>query len=163
MRTVLYPGSFDPVTNGHIDVARRAGKIFDRVVVAVAVNAEKSPLFTTEERIDLIRAACSDIPNLEVSSFNGLLAHSLERFDAGAVIRGLRAVSDFEYEFQMALTNRKLNAEVETVFLTTKAEHMYLSSSLVKQVASLGGDISGFVPAAILPDILSKIGRNEQA
>ena len=109
MRTVLYPGSFDPVTNGHIDVTRRAARIFDRVVIAVAVNAEKSPLFTTEERMELIRAACSDIPNIEVVHFGGLLAHSLERFNASAVIRGLRAVSDFEYEFQMALMNRGLN------------------------------------------------------
>ena len=157
MRTVLYPGSFDPVTNGHIDVARRAGKIFDRVVVAVAVNAEKSPLFTTEERIDLIRAACSDIPNLEVSSFNGLLAHSLERFDAGAVIRGLRAVSDFEYEFQMALINRKINPELDTMFLTASSEYMFLSSSLVKELASYGADLSDFLPAEIIPDFQRRI------
>ena len=109
MRTVLYPGSFDPVTNGHIDVTRRAARIFDRVVIAVAVNAEKSPLFTTEERMELIRAACGDIPNIEVVHFSGLLAHSLEQFNASAVIRGLRAVSDFEYEFQLALMSRGLN------------------------------------------------------
>ena len=159
MRTVLYPGSFDPVTNGHIDVTRRAARIFDRVVIAVAVNAEKSPLFTTEERMELIRAACSDIPNIEVVHFGGLLAHSLERFNASAVIRGLRAVSDFEYEFQMALTNKKLNPDIETLFLTTRAENMYLSSSMVRQIASMGGDISEFVPKEIHGDIVKRLSK----
>ena len=158
MRTVLYPGSFDPVTNGHIDVARRAGKIFDRVVVAVAVNAEKSPLFTTEERIDLIRAACSDIPNLEVSSFNGLLAHSLERFDAGAVIRGLRAVSDFEYEFQMALMNRGLNEKCETLFMMPSPEYSFVSSRLIKEITRCGGAVSAFVPPVVAAAMRKKFG-----
>lgn len=159
MRTVLYPGSFDPVTNGHIDVARRAAKIFDRVVIAVAVNAEKNPLFTTEERIDLIRSACHDIPNLEVSRFSGLLAHSLELFDASAVIRGLRAVSDFEYEFQMALANRKMNHRLDTVFLMTSDRYMYLSSSLVREIGRHGGDISDFVPLKIQKRVLEKLSK----
>ena len=158
MVTAVYPGSFDPVTNGHIDVARRAGKIFDRVVVAVAVNAEKSPLFTTEERIDLIRAACSDIPNLEVSSFNGLLAHSLERFDAGAVIRGLRAVSDFEYEFQMALMNRGLNEKCETLFMMPSPEYSFVSSRLIKEITRCGGDVSAFVPPVVAEAMRKKFG-----
>ena len=158
MLRAVYPGSFDPVTNGHIDVARRAGKIFDRVVVAVAVNAGKSPLFTTEERIDLIRAACSDIPNLEVSSFNGLLAHSLERFDAGAVIRGLRAVSDFEYEFQMALMNRGLNEKCETLFMMPSPEYSFVSSRLIKEITRCGGDVSAFVPPVVAEAMRKKFG-----
>lgn len=139
-------------------MARRAGKIFDRVVVAVAVNAEKSPLFTTEERIDLIRAACSDIPNLEVSSFNGLLAHSLERFDAGAVIRGLRAVSDFEYEFQMALMNRGLNEKCETLFMMPSPEYSFVSSRLIKEITRCGGDVSAFVPPVVAEAMRKKFG-----
>ena len=146
-----------------MDIITRAGKVFDHVIVAVLINPDKRTSFTVDERIDLLKRATAGMKNLEVVGFKGLLADYARMRNATAIVKGLRAVTDFEYEFQMALTNRKLNAEVETVFLTTKAEHMYLSSSLVKQVASLGGDISGFVPAAILPDILSKIGRNEQA
>ena len=149
MRTVLYPGSFDPVTNGHIDVTRRAARIFDRVVIAVAVNAEKSPLFTTKERMELIRAACGDIPNIEVVHFSGLLAHSLEQFNASAVIRGLRAVSDFEYEFQMALMNRGLNEKCETLFMMPSPEYSFVSSRLIKEITKCGGDVSSFVPPVV--------------
>ena len=163
MKIALCPGSFDPVTFGHLDVIHRAAALFDKVIVTVMPNAAKHPLFSLSERADLLRRVTADLPHVEVDCYDGLLAEYARKRQANAIVKGLRAMSDFEYEFQMALTNRKLNAEVETVFLTTKAEHMYLSSSLVKQVASLGGDISGFVPAAILPDILSKIGRNEQA
>jgi pantetheine-phosphate adenylyltransferase len=163
MKIAICPGSFDPVTFGHLDVIHRAAALFDKVIVTVMPNAAKHPLFSLSERADLLRRVTADLPHVEVDCYDGLLAEYARKRQANAIVKGLRAMSDFEYEFQMALTNRKLNAEVETVFLTTKAEHMYLSSSLVKQVASLGGDISGFVPAAILPDILSKIGRNEQA
>lgn len=163
MKIAICPGSFDPVTFGHLDVIHRAAALFDKVIVTVMPNAAKHPLFSLAERADLLRRVTADLPHVEVDCYDGLLAEYARQRQANAIVKGLRAMSDFEYEFQMALTNRKLNAEVETVFLTTKAEHMYLSSSLVKQVASLGGDISGFVPAAILPDILSKIGRNEQA
>ena len=163
MKIAICPGSFDPVTVGHLDVIHRAAALFDKVIVTVMPNAAKHPLFSLSERADLLRRVTADLPHVEVDCYDGLLAEYARKRQANAIVKGLRAMSDFEYEFQMALTNRKLNAEVETVFLTTKAEHMYLSSSLVKQVASLGGDISGFVPAAILPDILSKIGRNEQA
>lgn len=163
MKIAICPGSFDPVTFGHLDVIHRAAALFDKVIVTVMPNAAKHPLFSLSERADQLRRVTADLPHVEVDCYDGLLAEYARKRQANAIVKGLRAMSDFEYEFQMALTNRKLNAEVETVFLTTKAEHMYLSSSLVKQVASLGGDISGFVPAAILPDILSKIGRNEQA
>ena len=161
MRTVLYPGSCDPVTNGHIDVTRRAARIFDRVVIAVAVNAEKSPLFTTEERMELIRAACSDIPNIEVVHFGGLLAHSLERFNASAVIRGLRAVSDFEYEFQMALMNRGLNEKCETLFMMPSPEYSFVSSRLIKEIPKCGGDVSSFVPPVVAEAMRKKFGQNK--
>lgn len=161
MRLAICPGSFDPVTNGHLDVIQRAAGLFDRVVVLVAVNSEKKPLFTAEERCDLLRRVTADIPNVEVATNDGLLADYARQKGAAAIVKGLRAMSDFEYEFQMALTNRKLYGGVETVFLTTTAEHMYLSSSLVKEVARLGGDISEFVPPAILQDILEKTERKK--
>ena len=159
MRTILYPGSFDPVTNGHIDVARRAAGIFDRVVITVAVNAEKSPLFTVDERIELLRAACSDIPNIEVAGFSGLLVNALAEFDAGAVIRGLRAVSDFEYEFQMALMNRELNQKCETLFMMPSPEYSFVSSRLIKEIAKCGGDISSFVPPVVAEAVKRKFGK----
>lgn len=161
MRLAICPGSFDPVTNGHLDVIQRAASLFDRVVVLVAINSEKKPLFTAAERCDLLRRVTADIPNVEVATNDGLLADYARQKGAAAIVKGLRAMSDFEYEFQMALTNRKLYGGVETVFLTTTAEHMYLSSSLVKEVARLGGDISEFVPAAIVQDILDKTERKK--
>ncbi len=161
MRLAICPGSFDPVTNGHLQIVSRAAAMFDRVIVVVMANQNKQPLFTAEERVSLLRRVTADMPNVEVDAYEGLLAEYARQQQAGVIVKGLRALSDFEYEFQMALTNRKLNPEVETVFLTTDAEYMYLSSSLVKQVAGLGGDIREFVPACIVQDILEKYGRNE--
>ncbi len=162
MKLAICPGSFDPVTNGHLNIITRAAAMFDKVIVVVMVNGNKQPLFSSEERVDLLRRATADLPNVEIDSFGGLLADYARLHNADAIVKGLRALSDFEYEFQMALTNRKLNPTVETVFLTTNAEFMYLSSSLVKQVAGFGGDIREFVPACIVQDILQKYGRNEK-
>ena len=162
MKLAICPGSFDPVTNGHLQIVSRAASMFDRVIVVVMANQNKKPLFSVDERVELLKRATADMPNVEVDSYNGLLAEYAKLKQASVIVKGLRAVTDFEYEFQMALTNRKLNPDVETVFLTTSAEYMYLSSSLVKQVAGLGGDIHEFVPACILKDILEKYGRNEE-
>lgn len=162
MKLAICPGSFDPVTNGHLNIITRAAAMFDKVIVVVMVNGNKQPLFSSEERVDLLRRATADLPNVEIDCFGGLLADYARIHSADAIVKGLRAMSDFEYEFQMALTNRKLNPTVETVFLTTNAEFMYLSSSLVKQVAGFGGDIREFVPACIVQDILQKYGRNEK-
>lgn len=159
MKTAVCPGSFDPVTYGHLDIIRRAAGMFDRVIVAVMTNASKRPMFTKDERVELLRRATAGMDNVEIDSFDGLLADYARQKNATVIVKGLRAMSDFEYEFQMALTNRKLNPETETAFLTTTAEHMYLSSSLVKQVAELGGDITGFVPDGIIEDILKKVNR----
>src|SRR5438552_3607905 len=149
MRRAIYPGSFDPVTNGHLDVIERARKLFDEVIVAVAHNDEKQPLFSLEERLDLLRETAGRIANVRIAEFEGLLIDFAKAQNAGAVIRGLRAVSDFEFEFQMALMNRKLDAAVETIFLMPKEEYTYLSSRIVKEIARLGGDISSFVPACV--------------
>lgn len=159
MKIAICPGSFDPVTMGHLDIMRRASKMFDRVIVAVLVNPSKQPSFTLEERIDLLSRATAELEekNFEIVGFDGLLADYAKERNATAIVKGLRAVSDFEYEFQMALTNKKLNPELETVFLTTSAENMYLSSSIVKQVAQFGGDISNFVPECILADIRARL------
>ena len=159
MKIAVCPGSFDPVTNGHIDIITRASALFDRVIVVVMTNAQKKPMFSTEERIDLLRRATADLPNVEVDFYGGLLAEYARQKGACAIVKGLRALSDFEYEFQMALTNRRLNPEAETVFLTSTADKMYLSSSLVKQIAAFGGDISEFVPKDIVPDIMRKSER----
>jgi pantetheine-phosphate adenylyltransferase len=149
MRRAIYPGSFDPVTNGHLDVIERARKLFDEVVVAVADNDEKQPLFSLKERLDLLRETAGRIDNVRVAQFRGLLVEFARAEDAGAVIRGLRAVSDFEFEFQMALMNRKLDAAAETIFLMPKEEYTYLSSRIVKEIARLGGNVSSFVPACV--------------
>jgi pantetheine-phosphate adenylyltransferase len=149
MRRAIYPGSFDPVTNGHLDVIERARKLFDEVVVAVAHNDEKQPLFSLQERLDLLQETAGRIDNVRIAEFEGLLVEFARAEQAGAVIRGLRAVSDFEFEFQMALMNRKLDAAVETIFLMPKEEYTYLSSRIVKEIARLGGDVSSFVPACV--------------
>ena len=149
MKRAIYPGSFDPVTNGHIDVVERARKLFDEVIVAVAQNDEKQALFSLEERLDLLRQTVGKIDNVRVAHFEGLLIEFAVSEQASAVIRGLRAVSDFEFEFQMALMNRKLEDSVETIFLMPKEEYTYLSSRLVKEIARLGGNVTKFVPAMV--------------
>ena len=156
MKLAVCPGSFDPVTNGHLDIIRRAAALSDRVIVVVMTNASKHTLFSMEERVAMLRAATAELPNVEVDAYDGLLADYARQVGADAIVKGLRAVTDFEYEFQMALTNRQLHADAETVFLTTSANLMYLSSSVVKQVVQYGGDISGFVPASVLDAVLQK-------
>ena len=155
-KTVICPGSFDPVTFGHIDIITRAAQVFDRVIVGVFINVDKKPSFTVDERIDFLKRTVGHLPNVEVVGFEGLLAEYAKQCRATAVVRGLRAVSDFEYEFQMALTNRKLNPDLDTVFLASDARYTYLSSSIVKNVASLGGDISNFVPECIHDEIFDR-------
>ena len=146
MRSAVCPGSFDPITLGHLDIIKRASKLFDQVIVLVVVNPDKAPSFTPEERMEMIRLATADIGNITVDSYDGLLIDYVRRTGAAAIVKGLRAVSDFEYEFQMAMTNKKMYPYAETLFLTTSMYNMYLSSSLVKQIARFGGDISDFVP-----------------
>ncbi|MBU1320348.1 MAG: pantetheine-phosphate adenylyltransferase [candidate division Zixibacteria bacterium] len=149
MRTAIYPGSFDPVTNGHLDLVSRASGMFDKIIVAVVANGMKPYLFDLEERVELVRGAISSMQNVNVVPFSGLLAKFVEESEAVAIIRGLRAVSDFEYEFQLALMNRELANRAETVFLMPSLSYVYISSSLIKEVAKNGGDISAFVPAAV--------------
>ncbi|MCH7760356.1 pantetheine-phosphate adenylyltransferase [candidate division TA06 bacterium] len=149
MRTAIYPGTFDPITNGHLDVIRRCLSLFDRVVVAVAHREEKDPLFSVEERVEILKESLEKMKRVEVDQFDGLLVEYAKKKGAKAIIRGLRAVSDFEYEFQMALMNRRLDASIETVFLTPSEQHIFLSSSLVKEVVSLGGDVGGMVPQEV--------------
>jgi len=153
MAKVICPGSFDPVTKGHLDIITRASALFDEVVALVVINPQKNPSFTAQERADMLRKATAHIPNVSVDSFHGLLADYVRQSGAIAIIKGLRAMTDFEYEFQMALINKKLVPEAETIFLTTTSENMYLNSSVVKQVASFGGNIADFVPTEVLPDI----------
>ncbi len=156
MRVAIYPGSFDPVTLGHLDIIRRASVVFDRLIVAVMHNQNKKPMFSVDERMDFLKRTTGDLPNVEIASVGGLLADYAKQEGACAVVKGLRAVSDFEYEFQMALANRKLNPELDTVFLMTSAEYMYLSSSVVKDIAVHGGSVAGFVPAEIIDDIVRR-------
>jgi pantetheine-phosphate adenylyltransferase len=156
MRRAIYPGSFDPVTNGHLDVIERARKLFDEVIVAVAHNDEKQPLFSLEERLDLLRETAGKIDHVRIAEFSGLLVEFARAEKAGAVIRGLRAVSDFEFEFQMALMNRKLDAAIETIFLMPKEEYTYLSSRIVKEIARLGGDVSSLVPVCVAKALSGK-------
>ena len=146
MNKAIYPGSFDPVTFGHIDVAKRAAAMFDELVVAVLDNKAKSPLFLVDERVRILNEVFKDFSNIKVTSYEGLLVDFAKKNQAGVIVRGLRAVTDFEYELQMAQTNRELSNKVDTIFLTTSLEYSYLSSSTVKEVASYGGDISKFVP-----------------
>lgn len=159
MRTVVYPGSFDPFTNGHLDVVQRAAKLFDRVIVAVAGNEGKSPLFTMQERTNMVAEATKDLANVEVDAFSGLLVHYVEQRRADAIIRGLRAVSDFEFEFQLALMNRNLNERVETIFMMPKDTYTFLSSRIIKEIARLGGDITPFVPVGVKRALLEKLAN----
>jgi pantetheine-phosphate adenylyltransferase len=157
MRTAIYPGSFDPFTNGHLDVVQRASRLFDRVIVAVAMNAGKSPLFTLEERRAMVEQSIGQIPNVEADAFDGLLVDYVHRCSAQAVLRGLRAVSDFEFEFQMALMNRKLNEEFETIFMMPKDTYTFLSSRIVKEIARLGGNVSPFVPPHVQAALVARL------
>ena len=157
MRTAIYPGSFDPLTNGHLDVIERAVKLFDRVVVAVAKNEGKQPLFSLEERVDLVRRSIKHIPHVEVDSFDSLLVNYVDQQKAQAIVRGLRAVSDFEFEFQLALMNRKLNERIETIFMMPKDTYTFLSSRIIKEIARLGGDVTAFVPAHVRTSLIEKL------
>ena len=156
MRRAIYPGSFDPVTNGHLDVIHRASRLFDEVIVAVAYNDEKHPLFTSEERVRLLQETITGIENVKVVKFEGLLVDFAMNRGATAIVRGLRAISDFEFEFQMALMNRKLEGSVETIFLMPKEEYTYLSSRIVKEIARLGGNVEAFVPHFIAEALKSR-------
>ena len=159
MRVAVYPGSFDPITNGHLDIIERALKVFDKVIVAILINPTKKGLFSVEERVELIKEVSKDFDNVEVESFEGLLVDFLAKKDTNIIIKGLRAVSDFEYEFQMALMNNKLNSDVETVFMMTSAEYSYLSSSSVKQVAFFDGSVEGLIPSMIIEKLKEKVRK----
>lgn len=157
----VYPGSFDPLTNGHVDIITRGARLFDRIVVAILINSEKSPLFTMEERVEIARAVFKDVPNVEVDTFDGLLVDYVDRRGAQVIVRGLRAVSDFEFEFQMALMNQRLNGKIETIFLMPAEQYTYTSSRLIKEVFRLGGRIQGLVPDMVEERLRNKLaGRS---
>lgn len=158
MRRVLYPGTFDPLTNGHVDIVRRAADLFDRVVVAVAVNIRKTPMFTDDERMEMIRETFADDERIEIDQFTGLLVDYARAKKIPVVVRGLRAVSDFEYEFQMASMNRRLSDEVDYVFMMTSEDHYYVSSSLIREVAANGGNVEGLVPEAVYRRLKARFG-----
>ena len=148
-KIAVYPGGFDPITNGHLDIVRRASQMFDRVVVAVASSVDKHPLFAIDERIDMVQKAVAGLRNVRVDRMDGLLVTYVRRKRAAVIVRGLRAVSDFEFEFKLALMNRKLDSRIETIFLMTKDKYTFISSRLVKEISQLGGDVSGFVPRGV--------------
>lgn len=162
MKIAVYPGSFDPVTNGHLNIIRRASKIFDRLIVCVMVNAGKTPMFNLDERVDLIRRVTEDLPNVEVDSSNQLLAEYAKSKGSCVIVKGLRAGSDFENEFQMALINRKLNPSLDTMFLTADGQYMFLSSSIVKELATYDVDLTDFLPEQIIPDFKERIKAMRQ-
>jgi len=162
MRKVIYPGTFDPITNGHIDIIKRARELFDSVVVTVAVNPGKTPLFTTEERLELLRGSLKGYSNIIVDSFEGLIVDHAHEVGAIGIIRGLRALSDFEYEFQMALMNRKLASDITTIFLMPHENYTYLNSSIVKNLASLSSDVSDFVPAVVKKALMKKFSKKNK-
>jgi pantetheine-phosphate adenylyltransferase len=153
----VYPGSFDPLTNGHVDIIARGARLFDKIVVAILVNAEKAPLFSMAERVEIARAVFKDLVNVEVDTFNGLLVDYVERRKAQVIVRGLRAVSDFEFEFQMALMNQRLNGKIDTVFMMPAAEYTYISSRLIKEVFALGGQVHGLVPDMVEDRLRDKV------
>ena len=159
MKVAIYPGSFDPITSGHLNIIQRAANIFDKLIVCVMVNAGKNPMFTLDERVDLIRRVTRDIPNLEIHCSNKLLAEFAREQGSCVIVKGLRAVSDFENEFQMALINRKINSDLDTMFLTADKEYMYMSSSVVKELGSYGANLSDFLPKEIIPDFQRKLGN----
>jgi pantetheine-phosphate adenylyltransferase len=158
----IYPGTFDPLTNGHVDIIARGARLFDRIIVAVLVNAEKSPLFTMTERVEIARSVFTGLANVEVDTFDGLLVDYVERRGAQVIVRGLRAVSDFEFEFQMALMNRRLNDKIETVFMMPAEQYSYISSRLIKEVFSLGGRVHGLVPDMVEQRLRDKVSRAAQ-
>ena len=162
MRIAIYPGTFDPVTNGHLDILARAVKLFDRVIISVARNTTKNPIFTEEERVELLKTVARRYKNVEVDSFSGLLVNYARRKKATAIVRGLRVISDFEYEFQMALANRRLNEKVETVFLMPNEKYTYLSSSIVREVARLKGNVRDFVPPAVQRALKKKLAAGKR-
>ncbi|HEY7287507.1 MAG TPA: pantetheine-phosphate adenylyltransferase [Vicinamibacterales bacterium] len=153
----IYPGSFDPLTNGHVDIILRGARLFDRIVVAMLVNAEKSPLFTMDERVEIAREVFRDQPNVEIATFDGLLVDYVERRRAQVIVRGLRAISDFEFEFQMALMNRRLNSHIETIFMMPAEQYTYISSRLIKEVFALGGRVHGLVPELVEARLRDKV------
>lgn len=159
MKRAIYPGSFDPVTFGHIDMIERSAKIVDELVVAILNNSAKNPLFSVEERVSMLKETVGHVPNVKITFFDGLLIDYAKKIEAAIIIRGLRAVTDFEYELQIAQTNRIINSGIDTIFLTTSLEYAYLSSTIVKEVASYGGDISHFVPKKLIPQIYEKYIR----
>lgn len=157
MKTAVYPGTFDPITNGHTDLVQRAARLFDRVIVAVAANPGKAPAFALEQRVGLARTVLADLTNVEVCSFDSLLVDFLHRREASIILRGLRAVSDFEYEFQLASMNRQLAPDIETVFLTPAEQYAFVSSSLVREIAALGGDVSAFVHPEVVAALRGRV------
>lgn len=160
MKSAIYPGTFDPMTNGHIDVVERGMKIFDRIVIAVGNNPEKKPLFTIKERIDMIKECTRHLKNIEVVELKGLLRDFARKEKCGIILRGLRAISDFEFEFQRALMNREIDNEIETVFIMTKVNYVYLNSSIVKEIALLNGNVSKFVPSAVRKKLSEKVKQS---
>lgn len=162
MKIAIYPGSFDPITSGHLNIIQRAAKIFDQLIVCVMVNAGKSPMFDQEERVQMIRQVTKDIPNVQVEASNELLAEFAKRKGSCVIIKGLRAGSDFENEFQMALINHKINPALDTMFLTAEHQYMYLSSSTVKELANYNVDLSDFLPEEIIPDFIKRVQKNRQ-
>jgi pantetheine-phosphate adenylyltransferase len=153
----VYPGSFDPLTNGHVDIITRGARIFDRIIVAILINAEKAPLFGMDERLEIAKEVFKDFPNVEIDTFDGLLVDYVERRRAHVIVRGLRAVSDFEFEFQMALMNRRLNGKIETVFMMPAEQYSYISSRLIKEVFALGGRVHGLVPDTVEERLRQKV------
>ncbi len=162
MRIAICPGSFDPVTNGHLNIIERSCKMFDKIIVLVLVNPNKKPMFTAEERVELLRRVTKHLDNVEVDSYSGLLAEYAKKTNACSLVKGLRAVTDFEFEFQHSLTNKKLNPNLETLFMITDVNYMYLSSSMVKQVAHFDGDVRDFIPNEIYEDVLSHIKQDKR-
>ncbi len=162
MKIAIYPGSFDPITSGHLNIIRRAANIFDKLIVCVMVNSEKHPMFSLDERVDMIRRVITDLPNVEVDASNALLAEYARQKGSYVIVKGLRAGSDFENEFQMALINHKINPELDTMFLTAEHQYMYLSSSTVKELGKYGVDLSDFLPEEIIPDFKNRIANATQ-